>query len=196
MTQSPLETEFFSRVNKEGPVPEHLPELGPCWIWIRGKTSAGYGLMLVDGKQTYAHRLAYEFYFGPVPEGLYVLHKCDNPSCVSPIHIWASTAKANSQDALKKGRLHKQSETLNRLWKEKWIDRRGKNVPHKLTEETVLEIRRMYKKGVFGFKRIVNRFGISFGLAQRIVARKTWKHLKDEAAPPATGDATPSQMNH
>lgn len=177
------EQRFWKNVNREGPVPEHMPHLGPCWPWTAGKSRAGYGMFRVNGKSEYTHRMAYENYFGPIPEGLSVLHKCDNPSCVSPIHIWAGTHKANSQDALKKGRLHKQAATLKRLWKEKWTDRRGENVPHKLTEETVLEIRRTYKKGVFGFKRIVKRFGISFGLAQRIIARKTWSHLKDETAP-------------
>lgn len=175
MTQSPLEIEFLAKINRDGPVPEHRPELGPCWVWLAGKTSAGYGQF---GKQGYAHRFAWEFYFGAAPGKLCVLHRCDNPSCVSPIHLFLGTPKTNSQDALKKGRLHKQAATLKRLWREKWSDRRGENVPHKLSDDLIRDIRRTYKKGVFGFKRLAKKYNISFGVAQRIIARKTWSHIE------------------
>lgn len=194
MTESPLQILFWSKVNKDGPTPDHQPHLGPCWLWTGGKTTAGYGTLGIGGKQRYAHRIAWKLSNGDIPDGLYVCHKCDRPGCVRESHLFLGTPKENTCDARDKGRLEQQTQTLKRLWREKWnVTQRGENNPgHKLTNETVLEIRRTYKKGVFGFKSICKKFGISFGVAQRIIYRKSWSHLTDEAAPPATGDAAPS----
>lgn len=193
--QSPLEIRFFAKINFDGPVPDRFPELGPCWDWMGSRTTAGYGHIRENGDLIYAHRLAWQIYKGPIPDGKWILHRCDRPCCVAERHIFVGTAKENSWDARDKGRLQKQAETLKRLWREKWnVTQRGENNPgHKLSSETVLEIRRTYQKGVVGFKTIRKRFGISFGLAQRIIYGKTWKHLTDQATPPATGDAAQSE---
>lgn len=151
-----------------------------CWIWAACRTPPGYGEIAVRvGLVEYAHRLSWKFNRGPIPDGLSVLHRCDNPPCVNPDHLFLGTSKDNSQDALKKGRLGKQSDTFKRLWAEKWnVTQRGEaNPTHRLTEETVRAIRASYQRGVFGYKRIVAKFGISHGLAQRIVSGKAWPHL-------------------
>lgn len=83
-----------------------------CWEWQGGRTkgvgkSFSYGRTLVNKKKMLAHRYAWTLKFGPVPEGMMVCHKCDNPPCCNPSHLFLGTGKDNTQDALKKGRLFK-----------------------------------------------------------------------------------------
>lgn len=74
-----------------------------CWIWNGGK-NAGYGIFSKGNKSRIAHRVSYEMHFGPIPENTEVCHRCDNPSCVRPDHLFLGTAKDNSDDKFSKGR--------------------------------------------------------------------------------------------
>jgi hypothetical protein len=77
-----------------------------CWPW-RGTVGAnGYGNIRVDGHRVSAHRMAYEVLVGEVPDGILVLHHCDNPACCNPRHLFLGTAKDNTQDMIAKGRAH------------------------------------------------------------------------------------------
>lgn len=95
---SPVER-FWSKVDRNGPVPEHRPDLGPCWLWTGAKTNAGYGQLVrrVGGKQvsTMAHRWAYEATVGPLPEGTHGDHLCRTPACVNPAHLEPVTVREN-----------------------------------------------------------------------------------------------------
>lgn len=75
-----------------------------CWEWTGSKRGNGYGCLAVGGRQVGAHRVAWETQNGPIPEGLFVLHKCDNPPCVRPDHLFLGTAKDNAMDMARKGR--------------------------------------------------------------------------------------------
>jgi hypothetical protein len=77
-----------------------------CWPWIATTTHwFGYGRLEIKGKIFAAHRISYELANGPIPDGLFVLHRCDNPPCVNPHHLFLGTQKDNIGDASAKGRM-------------------------------------------------------------------------------------------
>lgn len=75
-----------------------------CWHWRGVTNSFGYGRFSYEGRTQVAHRLSYVAFRGPIPEGMSVLHKCDNPSCINPEHLWLGTYTDNRRDCLSKGR--------------------------------------------------------------------------------------------
>jgi hypothetical protein len=77
---------------------------GSCWLWLGSVNKDGYGKTKLAGKHMTTHRLSWIFHRGPIPEGLEVLHTCDNPPCVNPDHLWLGTNLDNQRDAAEKGR--------------------------------------------------------------------------------------------
>ena len=150
---------FWSRVAKGTPT--------ECWEW-QGYYfgSLGYGGVKLAGKSWYAHRIAYYLYYGKDPGEHCVCHKCDNPKCCNPKHLWLGTQSDNEQDKVQKGR---------------WVgrDQRGsKNVLAKLTDEKVREIRRLYATGECTQAKLAEQFSVSYVAISYIVRRKTWAHIK------------------
>ena len=171
---------FWSKVNREGPTPEHRPELGPCWVWTGARTHNGYGHMYYathSGKQTQrrAHRVSWEIANGPVPAGLCVLHRCDNPACVRPSHLFLGTYADNIHDAISKER-HAAGPRHGSRTKPESI-RRGEQGPKaKLTGGGVLEIRRRAGDGDT-HAAIAADFGVDRSTVSMIVRRERWSHL-------------------
>ena len=133
-----------------------------CFEWLGSKNQYGYGWFHKHGHNVQAHRLAYEISKGPIPENLCVCHKCDNPACVNPAHLFIGTKKDNNQDCNKKGRRNQPSG-----------ERHGSA---KLTEEDVKDIRIAYSLGGCIQKDIAETFGVHRITISKIVNGKLWKH--------------------
>jgi len=88
---------FFSKVER----------VNGCWEWIGGSDYFGYGMFRFDNKSWRAHRFSWLMCFGEIPEGMFVLHKCDNPKCVNPGHLFLGSQADNMKDAAKKNRVGK-----------------------------------------------------------------------------------------
>ena len=133
-----------------------------CWIWNYTKTSHNYGVITIDGRQVAAHRFSYQWFIGEIPSGLFVCHKCDNPLCINPSHLFLGTHVDNMQDASRKGRLRNGG-------------RRGtKNGKAKLTEENVRAIR----SASGTLHEIAAQFGVKHAIIGKIRTRKAWAHLE------------------
>ena len=134
-----------------------------CWVWNAGIISSGYGIFYVYGVgQTTAHRAAWELVKGPIPKGLFVLHKCDNKICVRPSHLFLGTPQDNTDDMIRKGR-HK-------------IDpRRGvENGRAKLNPTLAKEIRQKYPGKGYSQERLAEEYGVSQKLISLVVNNKIW----------------------
>lgn len=92
---SGVEERFWAKVDKNGPVPEYAPHLGPCWPWTAGGDGNGYGYFRVGAKRVLAHRFVYELLVGPIPEGLQIDHLCRVRACCNPDHLEAVTQREN-----------------------------------------------------------------------------------------------------
>ena len=97
MLKLELEQRFWAKV-------EPIPEGRGCWEWVGSFQRRGYGSFSVHGTIKPAHRASWEMHNGPIPHGLWVLHKCDNPSCVNPLHLFLGTHVDNMLDMVAKKR--------------------------------------------------------------------------------------------
>lgn len=160
---------FWARVAKSG-------KSGGCWEWLgAGRHEFGYGRL---GKpRQYAHRYSYELHHGPTPAGMFVLHKCDNPPCVNPAHLYAGTQKRNCLDAVERGRANRVRGADHPRVKHPELNPLGEDCAlSKLKTRTVLAIRRAKARGTL-HKTICRRFGTSMGNVSAIVNRVTWRHI-------------------
>lgn len=148
-----LPERFWVKVRK-GPGPND------CWEWIAGRYTSGYGTFWLDGGMKQAHRVALAGKLGrPIKPKLHALHKCDNPPCVNPAHLWEGTREENIQDCVQKGRHvtgHGESSHLA-----------------KLSDNDIREIREWK-----GIQRVIGeKFGISQAHVSRIQLGQSWAHL-------------------
>lgn len=131
-----------------------------CWEWRGGKISAGYGSFTLY-KETYlAHRVAYGVKYGLIPEGFVICHRCDNPSCINPEHLFLGTMSDNIKDRDTKGR----------------TTRGESQHASKLTRQGVLDIRRKLAEGVRQ-KDVAKQYSLHQTTISLIKMRKNWRHI-------------------
>lgn len=132
------------------------------WHWIVGGGGGGkYGIMKINKKPYYAHRLSYEINIGEIPKGLLVCHHCDNPPCTNPEHLFLGTHEDNARDKVKK----KRSLTGER------------NPIAKLNDEKVFKIRELYSTKIFTQTKLAKIFNVSQHIIWRVVRKKSWVHI-------------------
>ena len=141
---------------------EPVTETG-CWIWMASVLPQGYGNFGFNGKIEKAHRAAYMLFKGQIPEGMFVCHRCDVPSCVNPTHLFLGTPKDNTQDMINKRRD---------------VNHGPKGEAHrkaKLTENDVITIRTM--EGKLLQREIGDLYGITQKAVSAILRRVNWRHI-------------------
>jgi len=151
MARKSIQERFWSKVDKSG----------DCWLWTAGRKNSNpqiaYGCFRVDGKTLYAHRLAWELTHGPIPPGLVACHKCDNPACVNPSHLFLGTQANNIRDCATKNRTTQGS----------------RNRHAKLTCDQVGAIRADSRTQ----RQIAASYDVDTSLICKIKRRKIWAHL-------------------
>lgn len=133
-----------------------------CWNWTGGTTHFSHGKFWLNNRTIIAHRFSYEIHIGPIPKGLCVLHKCDNPRCVNPDHLFIGTKMDNTTDMYAKGR-------NNNL-------KGSANGSSKLTEDQIDEIKRLYRTKKFSQQALADKFNVCQANICNILNGKIWKH--------------------
>ncbi len=156
----PLAVRFFNHIGRKTPT--------GCILWAGKIERNGYGRMTAvragrdrKGREVAAHRVAYELMVGPIPDGLDVLHRCDNRPCINPTHLFVGTNDDNVADMVRKGR-------------------QARGVRHhraKLTEAAVTDIRRRYHGGTATQQQLAEEYGITRPHISYVVGKRGWKHV-------------------
>jgi hypothetical protein len=152
---------FWEKVNKSGTIPEGRTDLGPCWVWIGGTNPHGYGVIQKGGRKCgliLASRAAWILSFGNLGDEDCVLHRCDNPPCVNPQHLFKGTKKDNTHDMMGKGRAY-------------WP------CPAKVSDEQVLLIRRLCASHAGTYGQIGEMFGVDASTIYKIFRRKSHSYV-------------------
>mgnify|MGYP001588728581 CR=1 FL=1 len=132
---------------------EHLPN-DDCLLWKYCLNKQGYGIVRVPPSAKLAHRIAYQLFRGPIPEGFLVCHHCDIRACFNPWHLFAGTYSDNMRDSINKGRDFRTSQT-------------------KLTPAAVRQIR----ESKLSQCKLAKTFGVSQYAIHKVITRKTWRHV-------------------
>lgn len=162
MHSTSLAERFWKHVNKDGPIPPHCPELGPCWLWTVTTDKRGYGRIMGEQRghtvPRVASRVSWELQNGPIPEGMLVCHNCDNPTCVRPDHLFLGTAYDNAHDMDSKGRSRFRGEQHGNA---------------KFTVSDILEIR----SSELTQTALARIYGVHPSTISNVISRKHWFHV-------------------
>lgn len=131
-----------------------------CWDWS-GFKCRGYGRIKIGNRSVGAHRVSYELANGPIPDGMTVLHRCDNPPCTNPSHLFLGTNSDNNRDRHQKGRSVRG-------------ERAGRAV---LTEAIVRRMRQAYAAGGETHASIAAKFSANLSTTSGVLLRRSWKHV-------------------
>lgn len=155
-----------------------------CWEWMGCRFTHGYGCATAEGKNRGAHRVAWEIANGEIPEGRWVLHKCDNPPCCNPAHLYLGTPRDNVRDMLERKRNRPPSGDEH-FWRRhpERIIRGEQHGNAKITDDQVLEIRKRYAAGGITQANLAREYGLTHGTLSVIISGRGWSHLPVLGAP-------------
>lgn len=155
---------------------------GECWVWQGARNYSGYGAVGHRHKIWLVHRLAWTLVNGPIPGKMSVLHRCDNPPCWRPDHLFLGTDLDNVRDALAKNRFYTgngDSIRGDKNWQRQHPDlvyRGERNGMARLTDEAVIRIRSLHTEG-WTMAALAREYGITRQNIRHIVTGRTWRHL-------------------
>ena len=152
-----VESRFWSKVNRKND--------DSCWEWLSPFDKKGYGQFSIGKKTFRAHRISWVYTFGPIQEGLFVCHKCDNPRCVNPNHLFLGSHIDNVRDMDRKGR---------RKNAPSYLDKHGNA---KLTNCQVMRIKEFISVGIQQNK-LAKFYKVSTGCINHIAKERQWKTLR------------------
>jgi hypothetical protein len=160
---------YLAKIEQRGP--------NECWPWTAACFDNGYGAFRLGNRQMKAHRFGYELHNGPIPNGQFVLHHCDNPPCQNPQHWFLGTHKDNAVDRESKGRGRFRHfgplpphEGPGRAYGEL-------NANARLTAQTVRAIRLAYAQGNISQQTLADTFGVTQGCVSAVIGHRTWRHV-------------------
>lgn len=166
MPRIDIATRFWAKVR----IPDDRAE---CWEWTAGTDAYGYGRFFSD-HQDRAHVWSYRHHAGPIPSGLHVMHRCDNPPCVNPAHLSLGHPIDNVADKCSKGR---QIAGDRHYSKSRVMPRGADHVNSTLSDNVVREMRAAYLAGGISQRVLAARYGISQGYASTVLTRKRREYV-------------------
>ena len=146
-------------------------DIEQCWEWTACLFTSGYGQFAHGGRMgrmLKAHRVSFELTTKVIPDGLCVLHKCDNRKCVNPNHLFLGTISENNRDTIAKGRVNHKGQNAARG---------EQHYKHKLTDDKIRYIRRRFLEGDITKAEIGHAIGVDEKTIEDILKGKTWKHV-------------------
>ena len=155
--RTPLAIRFWAKVDRGGP--------DECWEWTASRMPKGYGQIGSEERKTLlAHRVSYELHNGPIPADHDICHRCDNPPCVNPGHLFLGSRQDNMRDCSSKGRVVVPATQGER------------NGSARLTEAQAIEILTRHANGERG-SRLASEFGVTHAAVSALIHGHTWGHL-------------------
>lgn len=179
---------FWSKVDKNGPVPPHRPDLGPCWLWKGSMFSNGYGAFWLAGQNRKANRVSYVLTHGSIADDVHALHHCDVSACVNPEHIYAGDHQQNMDDKVARGRQAKGDSHYARTRPEllargdRHVSRTHPEIARARSKVTAASVPLIRSQGAAGvpIRQIARELNMPRNAVRQVLRGETWSDIATE----------------